>query len=106
MHARHKGRLLALLAAGIVALVALVAAGCGSDDSSSSDTGSSQASSDQPGKGKPGLTIGTKDFPEEFILGELYAQALRAKGYTVTVKSNIGATEIVDKALTSGKIDA
>jgi osmoprotectant transport system substrate-binding protein len=107
VHARHKGRLLALLAAGIVALVALVAAGCGSDDSSSSDTGSSsQASADQPGKGKPALTIGTKDFPEEFILGELYAQALRAKGYTVTVKSNIGATEIVDKALTSGKIDA
>jgi osmoprotectant transport system substrate-binding protein len=40
------------------------------------------------------------------VLGELYAQALRAKGYTVNVKSNIGPTEITDKALTSGKIDA
>ena len=32
-----------------------------------------------------GLTIilGTKNFPEEFILGQLYKQALEAKGFTV-----------------------
>src|SRR5207247_2386662 len=38
-------------------------------------------------------------------LGELYAQALRAKGFTVKIKSNIGSSEIIDKALTSGKLD-
>jgi osmoprotectant transport system substrate-binding protein len=97
---KNKGRLVALLTA------ALVAAGCGSSDSSSSDTGSSSQSAAQPGKGKPAVTIGTKDFTEEFVLGQLYTQALKAKGYTVNLKSNIGATEIVDKALTSGKIDA
>ena len=32
--------------------------------------------------------------------------ALQAKGYTVNYKPNIGATEIIDKALTSGQIDA
>ena len=52
------------------------------------------------------MTIGTKDFTEEFILGELYKGALEAKGYTVNLKKNIGATEIIDTALTSHKIDA
>jgi len=94
----------------LLALIAmLVVAGCGGDDnggsSSSGGTGSS-SSSDQPGKGKPAVTIGTKDFTEEFILGNLYAQALQAKGYKVNLKENIGATEITDKALTSGQIDA
>jgi osmoprotectant transport system substrate-binding protein len=51
------------------------------------------------------IRIGTKDFTEEFILGELYAQALKAKGFKVQLKSNIGSTEIIDKALTSKKID-
>jgi osmoprotectant transport system substrate-binding protein len=102
-HGRTRG-LLALLAA-----TAALAAGCGSDSGSSSGSGSSgsgAASSDQPGKGKPALTIGTKDFTEEFILGNLYQQALQAKGWKVNLKENIGATEIVDKALTSKKIDA
>jgi osmoprotectant transport system substrate-binding protein len=102
----HRGSraLLALLFA-----VAAFAAGCGGDDSSSGGSGGSSSgasSSDQPGKGKPSLTIGTKDFTEEFILGHLYQQALEAKGYTVKLKENIGATEIIDKALTSKTIDA
>jgi osmoprotectant transport system substrate-binding protein len=107
MHARRRRTAATLLA--LTALM-LVVAGCGGSDnggSSSQSSGSSQsAAASQPGKGKPPVTIGTKDFTEEFVLGQLYAQALRAKGYTVNVKSNIGPTEITDKALTSGKIDA
>ena len=83
-------------------------AACGGDDDSSSEQqqrASPSASSDQPGKGKPAVTLGTKDFTEEFVLGELYKQALEAKGYTVNLKKNIGSTEIIDKALTSGQID-
>jgi osmoprotectant transport system substrate-binding protein len=102
-----QGRSRALLA--LLFAVAALAAGCGSDSNSggSSSGGSSGSSgSDQPGKGKPALTIGTKDFTEEFVLGHLYQQALQAKGYTVKLKENIGATEIVDKALTSKTIDA
>jgi osmoprotectant transport system substrate-binding protein len=60
----------------------------------------------KPGAGKPPVTIGAKNFPEEFILGQLYTQALRAKGFRVTLKNNIGSSEITYKALTSGKIDA
>ena len=53
----------------------------------------------------PTIVIGTKNFPEEFILGELYKQALEAKGFTVSYKENIGSTEIIQTALTSGKIN-
>jgi osmoprotectant transport system substrate-binding protein len=98
-------RLLALL--GLIAV--LVVAGCGGDDDSGGGggggTGTSSSSDDQPGAGKPAVTIGTKDFTEEFVLGQLYAQALQAKGFKVNLKENIGATEIVDKALTSKQID-
>jgi osmoprotectant transport system substrate-binding protein len=107
MQARRRTGLIAALFA--LAALALFAAGCGGDDNSSGGGGGTTASSQataQPGKGKPAVTIGTKDFTEEFVLGELYAQALRAKGYTVNLKKNIGSTEIIDKALTSNKIDA
>lgn len=85
----------------LLALIAALAVGCGDDEE-----GGSTQESGRPGEGKPAVTIGTKDFTEEFVLGHLYAQALEAKGYTVNLKENIGATEIIDKALTSGEIDA
>jgi osmoprotectant transport system substrate-binding protein len=97
----------ALLALLLAVLAMFVVAACGDDDDDSAggqDTGGGQAA-DQPGKGKPTVTLGTKDFTEEFVLGELYKQALEAKGYTVNLKKNIGSTEIIDKSLTSGEID-
>jgi osmoprotectant transport system substrate-binding protein len=51
------------------------------------------------------VVIGTKNFPEEFILGQLYKQALQAKGFSVSYKENIGSTELMTTALTSGKIN-
>src|SRR2546423_8431686 len=105
-----QGRRRAKLALALLAATATLAAGCGSDSGSSGGGGgggnSGAANSSQPGKGKPAVTIGTKDFTEEFVLGQLYRQALEAKGYTVNYKENIGASEIIDKALTSNKIDA
>jgi osmoprotectant transport system substrate-binding protein len=89
----------------LLAIIAALAIGCGDDDESSGDDTGATSTSEQPGEGKPGVTIGTKDFTEEFVLGNLYAQALEAKGYKVTLKENIGSTEIIDKALTSGEID-
>jgi osmoprotectant transport system substrate-binding protein len=90
---------------GIVIAMSLtmLAAACGGDENPQAGGGDG---SGLPGEGKPPVTIGTKDFTEEFILGELYTQALEAKGYTVELKSNIGSTEIIDKALVSGEIDA
>jgi osmoprotectant transport system substrate-binding protein len=98
----------ALLAA--LAAVALLLAACSSSSSSTSGSGStgsssSSSSSSNVGNGRS-VTLGTKNFTEEFIVGALYQQALQAKGYKVVYKPNIGATEVVDKALTSGQIDA
>ncbi len=96
----------------LAATAAFGVAACGSSDNSTSSSSTPAASSStsgssaQPGQGKPAVTIGTKDFTEEFILGELYKDALEAKGYKVNLKKNIGATEIIDTALTSHKIDA
>src|SRR5581483_7223280 len=105
------------LAAVIALLAVVVLAACGSSSSSTSASGGSSASSgssssassgssgsSQPGKGKPPIVLGDKNFTEEFILGDLYQQALQAKGYTVTLKANIGSSELTDKALTSGQI--
>jgi osmoprotectant transport system substrate-binding protein len=51
------------------------------------------------------VIIGTKNFSEEFVLGQLYKQALQAKGFTVAYKENIGSTELIQTSLTSGKIN-
>jgi osmoprotectant transport system substrate-binding protein len=53
----------------------------------------------------PTITIGTKNFTEQYILGELYAQTLRKAGFRVVLKSDIGSSEIIDKALTAGSLD-
>ncbi|MEA2437043.1 MAG: osmoprotectant transport system substrate-binding protein [Thermoleophilaceae bacterium] len=79
---------------------------CGSSKKSSSSSSGPSAPSGQPGKGKPAITLGAKNFTEEFILGQLYKQALEAKGFKVSLKNNIGSSEIIDKAITSGKVDA
>src|SRR5437764_11498796 len=89
------------LAAALVVIVVVATGGCGSSKKSNTTS----APSGQPGVGKPAVTIGDKNFPEELTLGQLYAQGLRAKGFKVNLKENIGATEVIDKALTSGKID-
>jgi osmoprotectant transport system substrate-binding protein len=51
------------------------------------------------------IILGSKNFPEEDILGQLYKQALEAKGFSVSYKSEIGSTELMQTALTSGKIN-
>ena len=52
------------------------------------------------------LTVGSKDFSGAQVLSQAYGQALEAKGYDITFKDNIGATEIVYAALENGDLDA
>jgi osmoprotectant transport system substrate-binding protein len=93
------------LAALMAVALALALGACGSSNDKSSSTSGGSSGASQPGKGKPAVTLGDKNFTEQFVLGELYAQALRAKGFKINVKSNIGSSEIIDKALTSGSLD-
>jgi osmoprotectant transport system substrate-binding protein len=50
------------------------------------------------------IIVGTKNFSEQFLLGQLYKQALEAKGFDVQYKENIGSTELIDTALRNGRI--
>ena len=61
-------------------------------------------SSRNPDNGKVELTIGSKNFTEQFILGEIYAQALEAAGYKVKTDLNLGSEPIALKALKDGEI--
>ncbi|MGH2404541.1 MAG: glycine betaine ABC transporter substrate-binding protein [bacterium] len=51
------------------------------------------------------IKIGSKNFTEQFVLAEMYAQALEAKGYQVERSINLGGTLIAHAAVASGKID-
>ena len=103
----------AAIAGLVIALVAVLAACSSSSSKSGSSSGGASAASSSgggsggalPGKGKPAFTLGDKNFAEQYLLGALYQKALQAQGYTVTLKGNLGSSEITDKALTSGKID-
>ena len=72
-------------------VAALVASACGGSGTS--------------GGAKPPITIGSTNFSEQLVLGELYSQILEANGYSVTRKFNLGNREIVFPALQSGQID-
>jgi osmoprotectant transport system substrate-binding protein len=102
-------RLLGLLL--VMSALIATAAGCGGDDdddaAGTSEETTADTSGDTAGAGgdQPTIVLGTKNFTEQYILGELYKQALEAKGFTVELKSDIGSTEIIDTALTSGQIN-
>jgi osmoprotectant transport system permease protein len=51
------------------------------------------------------VVVGSKNFTEQIILGEILAQALESEGVPVVRKLNLGGTFICDSALRSGDID-
>jgi osmoprotectant transport system substrate-binding protein len=51
------------------------------------------------------VRVGSKNFTEQFVLAELYAQALEAAGIKVERKINLGGTLIAHKALEEKEID-
>lgn len=51
------------------------------------------------------IRVASKDFTEQFILGEMYIQLLVANGYTVQPKLNLGGTPVAQQALLSNEID-
>ncbi len=74
----------------LIAILSLVIAACGGGGAPS---------------GMPTIRIGSTNFSEQLIVGELYAQVLEASGYKVERKFNLGNREIVQPALESGQID-
>jgi osmoprotectant transport system substrate-binding protein len=73
-----------------------VLTGC-SSNKANSDTRASNTN-------KPTIKVGSKDFTESLILGELYSLALEQAGYKVERKLNLGSA-VVHNSLVSGDID-
>lgn len=57
------------------------------------------------GKDDKTITVASKDFTEQFILGEMYALLLEDAGYKVERKLNLGGTPVAHQALLNGSID-
>jgi glycine betaine/choline ABC-type transport system substrate-binding protein len=94
-----------------VLLLALGLAACGNDEEEKGGGGSEGAKADQiqkvPGAGsKPTITIGSKNFTEQYILGNIYADALTAAGFKVKKSLDLGSEVVAYKALKGGEVDA
>ena len=87
-------------ALALSAAAALVLSGCAAEESSSS--GGSLAGYDLSGIE---IAVGSKDFDEQLILGEMMVAAFEAAGATVDNKVNLGGTNVARAALLSGEID-
>ena len=96
----------------LLLVAALAVAGCGDDEEDDGGGGSSGGSAEQSGIQKNAdnastkLKIGSKNFTEQKLLGEIYAQALTAAGYDVSTELNLGDEKTALKALEGGDISA
>lgn len=93
-------RLRRRLARGAVAVVALsltALTACGSNDPLSGDSGGTAPDPDT-------IVVGSANFPESTTVGYIYAEALRANGFDVDTKMNIGSREVYVPALRDGSL--
>ncbi len=105
-------RRLALLA---LLILSLFVAACGGDDeeepaggaeTTTEEAGTAGQIERNPENAGVSLTIGSKNFTEQKVLGEIYAQGLEAAGYTVETDLNLGDEQTALKALKDGEISA
>jgi osmoprotectant transport system substrate-binding protein len=96
----------AAVAVLLAVFLSLGVAACGSSNDESTSGGGEGAGAivSNPENGKVTLTIGSKNFPEQEILGEIYAQALKAAGYKVKSALNLGSETVAHQAVKSGQI--
>jgi glycine betaine/choline ABC-type transport system substrate-binding protein len=93
----------ALFALLAVAVLSIGIAACGDDDETTTSAGGGLIESNPDNSGVQ-ITVGSKNFTEEFILGEIYAQGLEAAGYDVKKQLNLGSETIALRALKDGDI--
>ena len=93
----------------ILGASALALAACSSDSGDSADSGSddggSGAIAEQYDMSGIDVAVGSKDFDEQLILGQMMVQALEAAGANVDDKVNLGGTTVAREALLTGDID-
>jgi len=87
-----------MAAIALLALIVPLLVACGDDDDDDADSGADVC-------GDQTIRIGSKDFPEQLILGEMYAQILEEHGCEVERELNLGGTAVAHEALVEGEID-
>jgi osmoprotectant transport system substrate-binding protein len=96
--------------AGLAAAVVLAACGGGGSGTSSSKAADQALARGQiqrnPANARVSLRIGSKNFTEQTILGQIFVQGLAAAGYKTTAHLGIGDERTTFRALREGKIDA
>jgi osmoprotectant transport system substrate-binding protein len=101
----------------LLAALALFAVACGEDEEETGGGGNGSAQTEPAEQGggqiqrneanaKTTLTIGSKNFTEQKVLGEIYAQGLEAAGYTIRKDLNLGDEKTALKAVKGGAVDA
>jgi glycine betaine/choline ABC-type transport system substrate-binding protein len=96
----------------LIATLALGACGGGEEKGAGGGAGKAGATADntiKPISGAEGkeISIGSKNFTEQYILGQIYAQALQAAGFKVSGKvADLGAEQVAYKSLKAGEVDA
>ena len=73
------------------------------EEGEEAESGAEAITSD-PANAKVSLTIGSKNFPEQEILGEIYTQALAAAGYKAKSDLSLGSETVALKTLKAGQI--
>ncbi len=103
-----QSRVRALFALLAALVLTLGVAACGGDDDDDGGGGDTSANliEENPDNNGVEVTVGSKNFTEQYILGEIYAQGLEAAGYDVKTQLNLGSEVIALKALEDGEIDA
>ena len=86
----------------LVSAVALAGCGGGGDSVTEAAEGSLASTVDLSGVS---ISVGSKEYPEQKILGELLVQSLQAAGATVTDKTGLAGTNVARAALESGEIN-
>ncbi|WP_255550106.1 ABC transporter substrate-binding protein [Corynebacterium sp. TAE3-ERU2] len=87
----------------VVSVSALVLSGCGAGNDPLDGQGSDSEKNSDRDRGT--IVIGTANFPESELIGQLWAEALRTQSIDVEVKSGIGSREVYIKAIEEGSID-
>ena len=87
-------------------LLTATLAACSSSKANSSAPTSSSSQTSATSSGSAGsLTVGSADFTESTLLADIYADALQAKGVSITKKLNIGERSVYWKAMQDGSIN-
>jgi len=94
-----------ILLTGATAVAALALAACGANNNPTAPPAGGGGGSTGSAGGGGSITVGSADFSESQVLGEIYAGAIKAKGVSVTSKPNIGSRDVYIKALQDGSID-